>query len=208
MYMAQFIRKQKNPFLRKNTIPLLVLLFALPVTLYMLQQTISFFQQAEEVAHIQIQPDGTALRSGQSSTLNIVAVSEKQLIQAVSLTLSYPQEKFTVQGVDTDQSAFQMEKLPEQYTGTISLSGRSNEPLIGNNLVAQVTVTALDLADTQEVASLENAQITVNENGEELIISVPVKTVYGQDGKEFKQRPSLFAAMFSSLIKTFQKIIP
>ena len=94
--MAKLVRKAKNPFLKKKTLHLIGLLLLLPVTIYLLQQTFSFLQQADENTHIEIQPDQTVLRNGQSATINIVSTSKKELITAVTLTLSYPVNKLVI----------------------------------------------------------------------------------------------------------------
>jgi hypothetical protein len=204
--MAKVVKKAKNPFLKKKTLYILWLLLLIPITLYLLQQTLTLFQHAEENTHIQMQPNQTVLRPGQTATINVVAASKKELIKSVQLTVAYPQNKATVDSVDTSQSAFDKSEVSEQSPGSISLTATASDPLLGNNLIAQISFTAKDLVDTQEFSSPDNAQAIINSNGQETTVVIPVTTVY--DNASFNQKSSIIQSLINTLFDTLEKIIP
>ncbi len=206
--MPRVIRKKKKKFFSKSNIQLLLLLIALPVTLVAIHNKTNIFQFADEKTYIQIQPSSTAIRAGQSVVYDIVIVSEKQLVDAVSLSLQYPEEKIQNLEIDTSNSAFSVGEETTNSQGIITFSGHASKPVLGNEIIASITMEATDLFDSQEVIPLNEATITIfDENQNKTTINGAINTVYGSDAKTVS-RGSVFQNLINSLLRGIQKVLP
>lgn len=168
--------KKRIPLSKKISLAGLVfLILGVGITVFFLQQQWDTRQRASQMAEFQLKPEPNIPKTGEPFLVAIAINSQNTPIQRVSLSMTYPENKFEIIEVDTSHTAFDIAEEQIVGNGLAKIGRESVIPRTGIQPIATVKFNVKENASTDEITILSNstAQTTDNKN---LVTSTTILT--------------------------------
>ncbi len=136
---------------------LLLLFAAIPLTIYVAKQQQDIRQRAQTQAEFILSPDRKTPAKGESMLLAVAVKTTDEPIYAISLNMTYPQDKLDLLKVDTSNTVFLVTDENITGNGLVKISRETNSPRSGNFPIAKLHFKAKDKTSIDEIQVLADS---------------------------------------------------
>lgn len=135
--------RNKNQTSNKLQIVLVaIVIIAIPLTVFFIQQVQVFQQRAQEGASLYLVSDTATASPKQKLTYAIYVKSNSVLVSEIGLSITYPQDKLDLIKLSTNNSPFDSQTEYLTGNGLIRFGRETLNPVAGDNYIGSLTFTA------------------------------------------------------------------
>lgn len=185
---------------------LLFLLLILPIIVFFTHQQQDIRQRARQTATISLIPSSSVVNAGEMVTIAIVINSPNFPINAANVALSYPSQKAEIVGIDTKDSAFEVENERVSGNGLLRLGRVSASPKIEHAQFATLIFRAKESLTISDFTPSGMSTVTHGGTGKVSNASL----IYGNTDQPRQEanNSSLISSTFASIIMFFDTLNP
>lgn len=195
--------KKKNQTLNRLQLALVIIvIIALPLAVFFIQQFQVFQQRAQEGASIYLVSETATASPKQKLTYAIYVKSNSVLVSEIGLSITYPQNKLDLIKLSTSNSPFDSQTEYLAGNGLIRFGRETLNPVAGDNYIGSLTFTAKETVSANEITPILQSSIVVAGATQKNILN----TVSVIDKSEFQTliKPKLsFWDSFTATISAF-----
>lgn len=190
-------KSQREDF-SSNPLFYLLIIFAIPFTLFMLFQQQDIRQRAQPTTPIYLIPSTERVGKGDTLAVALQIKTDAAPVKAVQVNLRYPSDKLSEPEISYANSPFQVTTEQVVGPGLIHIGRDATVPVAGYKQIASLQFVAMKDLALSEIALAPGSYALSNDNR-----SIPINLVVADSTYYNQNRPpntQLFEGLFDLLI--------